>query len=257
MWALKEHALGQYTGDLFIKEVGAATWLDMGAVRALIANIDGTEVTEINSDNRGTLIKFTNLKANISVTALETFDRDKLNVLYDTVSANIDGSVENVTWEEIWTAVSKGTIYTLLNKNGDNTEVENIVVDDGTGELTLNTDYTVDIDANGNTYIVFLLTTTGATTVDYDYTPNEAESATITLWTNALKNFEVKIEAIIPNSAKQRTISLSSAIINSTYSLGFQDPIEAGDLPWADLVFEWNKAGTLTYFDEVLMANPS
>jgi hypothetical protein len=69
----------------------------MGAVRALIANIDGTEVTEINSDNRGTLIKFTNLKANISVTALETFDRDKLNVLYDTVSANIDGSVENVT----------------------------------------------------------------------------------------------------------------------------------------------------------------
>jgi hypothetical protein len=67
-----------------------------------------------------------------------------------------------------------------------------------------------------------------------------------------LKNFEVKIEAIIPNSNKVRTITLSSAIFNSTYSLAFTDPIESGDVAGADLVFEGNKAGTLTYYDEAL-----
>lgn len=252
MSALKEHALGKYTGDLFIREVGSPTWLNMWAVRALVANIDGTEVTEINSDNRGTLIKFTNLKASISVTALETFDRDKLDIIYNTVSSNIAGAEVEVENEAIGTAVSKGTIYTLLNRNGDKTEVDNIVVTDGTGDLTLNTHYTVGVDTEWNTYLVFLSTTTGATVVDYTYTPNAWEQAEITLWTNSLKNFEVKIEAIIPNSSKQRTITLSSATINSTYSLGFQDPIEAGDLAGADIVFEGNKAGTLTYFDEVL-----
>jgi hypothetical protein len=63
---------------------------------------------------------------------------------------------------------------------------------------------------------VFLTTTTGATKVVYDYTPNAAEQADITLGTNALKNFEVKIEAIVPNSVNKRTISLSSATLNST-----------------------------------------
>jgi hypothetical protein len=69
----------------------------MGAVRALVANLDGTNITEINSDNRGTLIRFADLLANISVTSLETFDRDKLNVLFNTVSSNVAGvKVEEV-----------------------------------------------------------------------------------------------------------------------------------------------------------------
>lgn len=253
-WPLKETALGQYTGDLFIRNVWASTWIDMGAVRALVANLDWTSITEINSDNRGTLIRFSDLLANISVTSLETFDRDKMNILFNTVSSNVAGTkVEDVS-EEIWTDVTAGTIYTLLNKNWDNSKIAtaDIAVTDTTGTLVLNTDYTVAVDSNGFTYIVILVTTTGLTKVEYDYTPNSAEQAVITLGTNALKNFEVKIEAIIPNSVNKRTISLSSATLNSTYSLGFQDPIEAGDLAGADLVFEWTKKWTLTYYDEVL-----
>jgi hypothetical protein len=64
--------------------------------------------------------------------------------------------------------------------------------------MVLNTDYTVAVNSNGETYIVILVASTGATTANYTYTPNESETAEINIGTNELKNFEVKIEAIIP-----------------------------------------------------------
>jgi hypothetical protein len=237
MPALNEKALGKYKGNLFIREVGSGSWIDMGAVRALVASLDGTNVTEINSDNRGTLIKFVDLQASISVTALETFSRDKLNILFNTTSSNVAGTPVPVTNEAVGTSVAAGTIYVFANKNGANTQVASISVADTGGTLVLNTDYTIGVNAQGETYIVFLAASTGATVVNYTYTPNEAEQAIINIGTNELKNFEVKIEADI-SSTVDRIITLSSATINSTYSLGFTDVIENGDVVGADLVFD-------------------
>lgn len=251
MPALNDKALGQYKWDVFIREVWASTWVDMGAVRAVIWSLDGTNITEILSDNRGTLKKFVDLQASISLTALETFSRDKLNILFNTTSSNVAGTPVPITNEALGTGLDAGTIVTLANKNGANTQVGSITVEDTGGTLVLDTDYAVWVDANGYTYIVFLLATTGATTADYTYTPNASESAVIDIGTNELKNFEVKIEAILDNG-KERTITLSSATINSTYSLWFIDVVEAGDIAGADLVFDWNKGSTLTYYDENL-----
>lgn len=251
MTALNDNALGKYKGNLFIREVGSGNWIDMGAVRALIASLDGTNITEINSDNRGTLIKFVDLQASISVTALETFERDKLNILFNTQSSNVAGTPVAITNEAMGSALAAGTIYTFANKNGDNTQVASISLADANGALVLNTDYTLWVNANWETYAVILVATTGATVVNYTYTPNASESAVIEIGTNELKNFEVKIEADI-SSTIDRIITLSSATINSTYSLGFTDVIENGDVVGADLVFDGNKWSTLTYYDENL-----
>lgn len=251
MAALNEQALGKYKGNLFIREVWSPTWEDMGSVRALVASIDGTNITEINSDNRGTLMKFVDLQASISVTALETFSRDKLNILYNTTTSNVAGTPVAITNEAVGTGLTAGTIYVLANKNGAKTQVASISLADTGGALVLNTDYTIGINTKGETYIVFLQATTGATTVNYTYTPNASETAVINVGTNVLKNFEVKIEADI-DVTTDRIITLSSCTINSTYSLWFTDVVENGDVVGADLVFDWNKWSTLTYYDEAL-----
>lgn len=249
MASLNEKALGQYKGNLYITPTGW-TRTDMWAVRALVANLDNTNITEINSDNRWTLMKFVDLQAVITVTLLETQDRDKLNLLFNTTSSNIAGTPTAVTGEVVGTGVAKGTVYTLANKNGDNTAVSSIVVSDTGWALTLNTNYTVSVDANGNTRLVFLTVTTGATTVNYSYTPNDTENAVVTVWTNTLKNFLVEIEAV--EATKVRKITLSSATINSTYGLWFTDVVENGDVVGADVTFEANKGSTFTYSDQIL-----
>lgn len=251
MWALKENALGRFKWDILIREVGGSSWTDLGAVRWLVSNIDWTNITEILSDNRWTLMKFADLQARISVTALETFDRDKLNILFNTTSTNVAWTEVEITDEEIGTAVAKWTIYNFVNQNWDKTQVGSIVVKDGWVGLTLNTNYTVWLGEDWQGYIVFLTDTTLATTVDYKYTPNVWEQAVIDIGTNELKNFEVKIETQTW-STKARTITLSSATINSDYWLGFLDVVEAWDIEGSELVFEWNKGSTLTYFDELL-----
>lgn len=250
MAALNENALGKYKGDLFIREVGSSTWINQWAVRALVWSIDGTNITEITSDNRGTLVKFVDLQASVSVTLLESFDRDKLSLLYNTTNTDVAGTPVSVTDEAHGTWLTAGDIIVLNNKNGDNTKVASIVVKDG-GSTVLSTDYVSTVTSDGNTQIVLLVDVTGACTVDYTYTPNVSEQAVVNIGTNELKNFEVKIEAIT-DTAQARTITLSSATLNSTYSMSFVDIIEAGDITGAELTFDGNKWSTLTYYDEVL-----
>jgi hypothetical protein len=228
MPALKESALGKFKGDLFLREVGGSTWTDYGAVRGLVANLDGTEITEINSDNRGTLIKFTNLLATVNLTLLETQDRDKIDFLFNTTSTDVAGTPVAITNEAMGSNLAKGTIYTFANKNGANTQVASISLADTGGALVLNTDYALGVDENGFTYAVILVATTGATTVNYTYTPNESEQSVVTLGTNELKNFEIQIKAV--EDTKIRTITLSSATLNTSYAFGFTDIVEAADI---------------------------
>lgn len=248
MSALNDKALWQYKGNLYVTPTGG-TRTDMWAVRALVANLDSTNVTEINSDNRGTLMKFVDLQAVISVTLLEPQERDKLNLFFNTTSSNVAGTPVAVSAEAVGTSVPAGTVYNLANKNGDNTVVSSIVVTDTGGALTLNTDYTVSV-SNGFTRLVFLTASTGATTVAYSYTPNDTETAVIDIGTNVLKNFLVEIEAV--EDTKTRKITLSSATINSTYGLGFTDVTENGDVIPAEVTFEANKGSTFTYEDQIL-----
>lgn len=82
----------------------------------------------------------------------------------------------SVTGESISTNASKGDIYFIQNKNGDNTVVTSVVVDLGGTPLVAGTDYSLEVDDGslgklGQSYIVFLADQTGVLDVDYDYTP--------------------------------------------------------------------------------------
>ena len=250
IWADKPKALdGQYPADLRIRPVGGSVWTNLGAVRGAVATWDGTDVVDILSDNRGSLKKFTNLTATISATLLETQDPDKFNLLFNSERTLVAGTPVAVTWEAIGSDLSAGTVYNLVKKNGAGTLVTSVTVSDGWGALVLDTDYTLSV-VNGVSRVVFLNATTGATTVDYTYTPNEAVIQEVTTWANELKNFEVELQVTL--DSKLRTITIASATLNSAYSTNFADIVEAGQVEGSEVTFESNKWTTITYTDEIL-----
>ena len=133
MAALNDNALWQFKWDLYIRPIAGWVWTDLWAVRWLISNIDWTNITEILSDNRWTLKKFTNLISNITVTCLEPQDRDKISLLFTSTDTNVAGTPVAVTWEVIqaWAVVvPAGTVYVIKNKSGDNAVVTSVTVDD-------------------------------------------------------------------------------------------------------------------------------
>lgn len=250
-WADKPQALdGQYPADLSVRLVGDTTWTNLGAVRGAVATWNGTDIIDILSDNRWTLKKFTNLSATIGATLLETQDPDKFNLLFNSTRTLVASAPVAEPGEVIGDDLTSGTIYTLVNKNGANTEVASITVSDTGGALVLDTDYKVKVDSQGYTYLVFLNATTGETTVDYTYTPNESVQQDVTTGSNELKNFEVKLEVSL--ESKVRTITIGSATLNSEYSTNFADIAEAGDVTGSEVTFDSNKGTKITYFDEIL-----
>jgi hypothetical protein len=186
------------------------------------------------------------MSATISATLLETQDVDKFNLFFNSVRTLVAGAPVPVTGEIVGTDVAIGTTYTLANANGDGTAVASIVVTDVNGAFT---DYVVSV-VNGKTNIVFTDASTGATVVSYTYTPNEAVSEEVTTGANELKQFEVKLEVAL--DGKVRTVTCSSASLNTAYSTNFADIVEAGDISGSEVTFESNRGAKVTYHDEIL-----
>lgn len=251
MAAINPNDLAKFTGILEIRPAGTSwAYSRLASVRGLVANLDTSNVVEINADDTWTVLKVTNQITTIETELLEVFWRDTLALLFNWTPSDITATPVAITNEAVWTTVAAWTIYTFANKNGANTQVDSITVSDTGWALVLNTDYTVWVDANWFTYIVFLTATTGATTVDYTYTPNATETFTTENDTQELKNFELKITAT--DGGKDRTITVSSATLTSTYWLSFQDIIEANDITPASLTFTSNKWSTTSYVNSIL-----
>jgi hypothetical protein len=247
IWADKPHALdGQYPADFYVRPLLSSTWINLGAVRGAVATWDGTEIVDILSDNRGSLKSFYNLSATISATLLEIQDPDKFNLFYNSTRTLVAGTPVAVTGEAVGTSVASGTTYTLANANGNGTAVASITVSDTGGAFT---DYVVSV-VNGKTNIVFTDASTGATVVNYTYTPNQAVKEDMKTGANESKNFEVKLEVSL--EWKVRTVTISSARLNTALSTNFADIVEAGDVPGSEVTFESNKGATVTYYDEIL-----
>lgn len=135
-------------------------------------SLQNEEIIRAGNCGVGELARLIEKTPTITFTWLDVNNRPVFDKMLGLDLLNVAAAPVSITGESVGSAVSQGTIYRFVNKNGDGTEVASIVVTDGTGALTLHTDYEVGVDADGYTYIVILVTTTGATTVDYDYTPN-------------------------------------------------------------------------------------
>lgn len=176
--AIRKGSVRVLVGDAFDSLV------DVGALRNPVFS-SLVENQSIVFDNVDDLKKFVNGKK-VQI----TFDLAEIN--FDNLAV-LDGGILNLTTVAASpvnvTAEAKGTGWTvgvpirLDHKNGDNTIVGSIVVDEDTVALTNNTDYDTYVadGSNGDlgyTYIVPLTAQTGAITVDYTYTPNASKKLT-------------------------------------------------------------------------------
>ncbi len=264
MAAINPNALWKFVGILEIRTAGSSdTWTRLPSIRGLISSIDTTaESVEIVADDTGTVFRWYIPEVTIEAELLEDMDRDLIDLLFDWTPTDVAGSATPVTGEVIqaWAVVVwKGTVYNIINKNWDNSVVSSVVVDDNWTPLTLNTDYTLNVDTDwsvtgtiGTSYITFL-TDTGwvwDVDVDYSYTPNASEQTILNISFAENPNFEVRITAT--DDAKNRIITISSAAFEWVYGMSFLDVVEAGDITGATLNFSGNKAATFTYYDEIL-----
>lgn len=252
VWYLDPTAAGKYPADCFISIAGANDYQDLWAVRSTVGTIDPTEQVDILSSNRKTLESFANMKARVSFLALEEQKMKVLKKLFAFTETLVPGTPV-VVWtdvpsEAIWTDLPSGTIYTFENKNGAGTEVASITVSDTGGALILDTDYKKWVDSQGFTYVVFLTATTGATTVDYTYTPNASENWELILWNQTIKRFDVKFVAY--EDTKNRVFELKNANLISVFETTFANVSQDWDLTGSNLEFQTDEKVIFT--DEIL-----
>lgn len=260
MTAVNPNDLSKFSGILEIRPAGSTgIWTRLPSVRALTTTINDTNVVEVKADDTGTVYKATDRTASISLELLENSNRDNLKLLFGWTSTDV-----------AWTLVSGATqvvaswswaynkFIKVENQNGDGSALTiNSVTGATDGALVADTDYYVGQNADGD-YGIFIIdsvtvtTTAQDVTIDYDYTPNASEDLELDLKTIELNNFEVRVTATENGSSRSRKTIISSATLNSEYSITYQDVIEAGDITGSTLTFESNKGATYTYKNEIL-----
>ena len=248
VWYLDPTAAGKYPADCFISIAGENNYQDLWAVRSTVGTIDPTEQVDILSSNRRTLESFANMKARVSFLALEEQKMKVLKKLFAFNETLVAGAPVTVTSETIWDDLPSGAIYTFVNKNGDGTQVASISVSDTGWALVLDTDYKVWVDSQGSTYVVFLTATTGATTVDYTYTPNASENWELNLWNQSIRRFDVKFVAY--EDTKNRIFEVKNAKLNSVFDTTFANVSQDWDLTGSSLEFESDEK--VIFKDEIL-----
>ena len=158
------------SGTLSMSSDDGVTWINLGALKNANLNVSKS-IIEVIMDNAKmppkVRIDEAVFSADLYEIALENLQTMDGIATYSTV----DASPVAVTGEAISTGITKDVPFKLANKNGDNTEVGSIVIDSDGSPLTLDTDYTVFVDADGYTWINPLANDAGVIDADYSYTP--------------------------------------------------------------------------------------
>lgn len=126
------------------------------------------------------LSRIESIMMNFNMYELDLTFLDLVNGNFDLT--NVAGTPVSIIGEALGTGWTIGLPLRLANKNGDNLEVDNIVIDAAGTPLVLDTDYKVYVGDGENgdlgyTYITPLTTQAGILDADYDYTPNASKVA--------------------------------------------------------------------------------
>lgn len=176
-----------------------------------------------------------------SCTWYENQNLDVIKILLWENILNVAAAPVAITNEAAWSWIAAGTIYNLLYKNWAWTQVASISLADTGGALILNTDYAIGVNDEWYTYIVFLLATTGATTVNYTYTPTATKYTWLKAVSKELPRVIVKIETCPDVNSKVDTFYLVDCGINGELITPFLDVVRAWDLVWSSLELMVNK----------------
>jgi len=164
-------------------ELDAFTYQTVGHIKNfnISHSLENEEIIRAGNCGVGELARLVEKTPTISFTWLDVNNRSVFDKMLGIDKLTVAASPVSITGEVIAAAgKSAGDIYIIANKNGDNSVVTSVVVDDNGSPLTLDTDYTLAVDSDGsvtgtigNSYIVFLAdTSANQIDVDYDYTPN-------------------------------------------------------------------------------------
>lgn len=259
MAADNPNALSDLPCDLYISDDNGSTFLNVWAVTATVWQIDYSNVTEYNSDNRGTLKSFVDAITNVTANLFENQSVSLLNSIVEWTETLVPGtpvpSVNQTVNSWDW---SYNSFIEIDNQNGDKSIITiNSVTGSVDWALVANTDYYLGKNEDGK-YGIFVIDSATVTTevqnivIDHAYTPNASSSFSFTNWTAELKSLYIKLVAVDPTTLKEREFICTSMRYEGTIDLWFVDPVENGSLPSASASFRSNKGSTTTYSTELL-----
>lgn len=157
------------SGILYVSQDNWSSWINLWWLKDAKLNYEKL-IIEVVVDNAKLPPKSKPwdvvFSANLYEVALDNLQIIDGVATYSTTSA----SPVSITGEALWTWWTVDNPIKLKNKNGDNTEVDNIVIDADGSPLTLNTDYRVYL-MDWYTYILPLTSQSWVLDADYDYTP--------------------------------------------------------------------------------------
>ena len=252
MSAIKPNSLSKFAGMLSIAPVATPTnFSRLASVVGLAGNLEISDPVEIRAQDTGLVASFADLKAYATGKFLEVFDLELVKMLFGGTKIDTAAATQNISNEEIadWTP---GKAIFLQNKNADKTAVENVVVKADGSDLTVDTDYKIISNSDGETGILPITAQTGAITVDYDFTPNANEKLSIKAGNYEVPSFVVKIETLPDETGKSRVIILEKAKFEGSFKFNFADISEAKELEGADFTFNGEKNSEIIFYDEKL-----
>lgn len=201
--------------------------VNIGAIRNMSFE-HKVENVEVAFDNVPPIRKFKNGKKasfvfDLAEIDLTTFSKTDAGLV---VQSTIAASPVNITDEAVTLSDTKATA--LQNRHGDGSGVDSLVVSDASeNAYTLNTDYTVQLGADGRVYIARIdgggISDNEEVLVDYSYTPNEAKRMVFN--TGGTKTYKVARIVNINNEGKSFQIDLD----NVTNIKPLTTPFQADD----------------------------
>lgn len=201
--------------------------VNIGAIRNMSFEHKAENV-EVTFDNVPSIKKFKNGRKasfvfDLAEIDLTTFAQTDSGLV---VQTNIAGSPVNITDESIMLDGVEGKAF--AHKNGDSSLPSSIVVTDSGGSaLTENTDYTIQLGADGYARIARIdgggISDGEEVLVDYTYTPNVSKKMTFN--TGGTKTYKVARIVNVDNDGKEFRIDLE----NVTNIKPLTTPFQADD----------------------------
>ena len=260
--------LGKYAGEIYIgaydssipslennSAVDVTSYIDsnvdfvkMGGVVDIQRSHDSTaNVIEVETDDEGTIYRATEPEVTFSADWYKTGDFEAVAEIVNVDIETVDGTLTTVTDEQLSTSgADQYESFVLEKKNADGTAVTvNDVTADGTS-LTEGTDYEVQVNEDGYTELLFIVSQTGTILADYDYTPAESKYMSTEIKTQEIPTLVAKIVSADDDGNINREYLIDAGFEGELIQ-AYIDPSRAGDLTGSSLEFTANKRGAYIF----------
>jgi len=214
-------------------------------------------VVKIEADDNWVIYSSTKPEMTISWTRYEVLELDAINKLTGKNILQVAWWTVNVTWEALWTGWTVWQPIKLLNKNGADTIVTNIVIDADTVALVSWTDYATYVGnwVNGElgyTYIVPITAQAWVLDADYDYVPTASSYIGVNVKSREIPRLVVRITSIDSATSKVKVYYFIDCWFEWELITWFLDVNRASDLPNSPLNILCNNNWSVIYYTDDL-----